>query len=97
MASSVGLAINQSVRKANSRLTAGAGRRVNGLMMRVRMGSWPRIVELGSTQARDRGLAQVAGPAAVLRGGRDVGAHEMKVRPSRKSVARLCRPELEAR
>jgi len=67
------------------------------LMMRVRMGSSPRMVELGSTQARNRGLAQVAGPAPVLRGGRDIGAHEMNVRPVREAVPRLRRSELEGR
>ena len=67
------------------------------LMMRVRMGSSPRMVELGSTQARNRGLAQVAGPAPVLRGGRDIGAHEMNVRPVREAVARLCRSEPDGR
>jgi hypothetical protein len=42
-------------------------------------------------------LAQAAGPASVLRASRDSGPHEMNVRPVREEVARLCRPELEAR
>jgi hypothetical protein len=42
-------------------------------------------------------LLKVAGPASELRGGWDIGAHEMNVRPVREAVARLRRSELEGR